>query len=171
MIKLIVAVDSNYGIGYKNELLFRVKEDLQRFRELTTGNFVVMGRKTYESLPKTLPERVNVVITRNIDYKIKDHTVIVESNINRIISHYNNTGQQDKDLWIIGGAEIYNLFLPFVDEIHLTMIHKEAPNVDTFFPMEEVLKSFEKVCSERSYSEKEECKLTFITYERKKVYI
>ena len=67
-IKLIVAVDSNYGMGYNNDLLFRIKEDLQRFRELTTGHFVVMGRKTYESLPRPLPERTNVVVTRNPDY-------------------------------------------------------------------------------------------------------
>ena len=167
MIKLIVAVDSNYGIGYKNSLLFRIKEDLQRFRELTTGHFVVMGRKTYESLPKPLPERINVVITRNPKYNPKDTSVIVESDIMRIVSYYLDTGQQEKDLWIIGGAEIYEQFLPFADEIHMTMIHKEADNVDTHFPIEKVLNDFQEVLSEESYSEREDCAITYITHKRK----
>lgn len=167
MIKLIVAVDSNYGIGYRNSLLFRVKEDLQRFRELTTGHFVIMGRKTYESLPKPLPERTNVVITRNPKYNPKDLSVIVVSDIERILSHYLDTGQQEKDLWIIGGGDVYKQFLPHADEIHLTMIHKKAENIDTYFPIEEALKSFYMDSFEESYSEKESCNLTFKVYKRK----
>lgn len=164
-IKLIVAVDNSFGIGYKNSLLFRISEDLRRFRELTTGHFVVMGRKTYESLPKALPERFNVVITRNPSYNPKDHNVIVEKDIEKIVSLYNNTGEQDKDLWVIGGAEIYKEFLPYADEIHLTMIHKSAENVDTYFPMEKALElGFTMRESERVYSEKEECKVTFSVY-------
>ena len=167
VIKLIVAVDSNYGIGYKNELLFRVKEDLQRFRELTIGHFVVMGRKTYESLPRPLSERINVVVTRNKDYNPKDTSVIVESDIMRIVSHYLDTGQQEKDLFVIGGAEIYKQFLPFVDEIYLTMIHKEADSVDTYFPIEEALNVFQMDSFEKSYSEKEDCAITYFNYKRK----
>lgn len=166
-IKLIVAVDSNFGIGYQNELLFRVKEDLQRFRELTTGHFVVMGRKTYESLPKPLPERINVVVTRNENYNPRNPKVIVESDLNKIISHYTQTGSQDKHLFIIGGSEIYNQFLPHVDEIHLTIIHKSAEKVDTYFPMEKVNEMLTMFKSERIYSEKHDCKLTFITYVNK----
>ncbi len=167
MIKLIVAVDNNFGIGYKNELLFRVKEDLKRFRELTTGHFVVMGRKTYESLPKALPERVNVVITRNKNYNPKNISVIVEQDINKILSYYISTGQQTKDLWVIGGAEIYEAFLPFADEVHLTMIHKEAKSVDTYFPVEKLVEQgFRLKDSRRSFSDEYDCKLTFITYEK-----
>lgn len=166
MIKLIVAVDSNYGIGYRNSLLFRVKEDLQRFRELTTGHFVIMGRKTYESLPKALPERINVVITRNTGFQPKESTVIVENNIHKLINHYLDTGQQDKDLWIIGGEAIYKEFLPYVDKIYLTKIHKEAEKVDTYFPMGKTLKNFQLQKTERAYSEKEECEITFAVYQR-----
>lgn len=165
-IKLIVAVDKNFGIGYKDELLFRIKEDLQNFKKLTTGHFVVMGRKTFESLPKPLPERTNVVLTRNKDYNPCPN-VVVETDIDKIINHYLGTGEQDKDLWIIGGSEIYKQFLPYVEEAHVTMIDKEAKNVDTYFPMSEVLQSFEIAHqSESIYSEKEECKLTFIVYKR-----
>ena len=166
-IKLIVAVDSDFGIGYKNELLFRVKEDLQRFRELTTGHFVVMGRKTYESLPKALPERVNVVLTRNENYNPKNPSVIVASDVNKIISHYTQTGEQEKDLWVIGGADIYNQFLTHADEIHLTMIHKEAKNVDTYFPVEKVIDlGFRLKHSRRSFSDEHDCKITFTVYEK-----
>ena len=166
MIKLIVAVDNNYGIGYKNELLFRISEDLKHFKKLTTGHFIVMGRKTYESLPKTLPNRINVVLTRDTGFALDDKSVMIENDIHKIVSHYMYTGQQTKDLWIIGGGEVYKQFLPYADEIHLTVIHKEAENVDTYFPIDEALESFEKVHSERAYSEKAECKLTFMTYKR-----
>lgn len=167
MIKLIVAVDNNFGIGFENELLFRISKDMKRFKQSTTGHFVVMGRKTYESLPSALPERINVVVTRNPEFNPKEPTVIVESSIDRILSHYMNTGKQDKDLWVIGGSEIYKQFLPYVDEIYLTLIHKEAEQVDTYFPMEEVLSSFQMKQSERDFSEKDSCKLTFTIYERK----
>ena len=167
MIKLIVAVDSNFGIGYKNELLFRIKEDLQRFRELTTGHFVVMGRKTFESLPKPLPNRINVVLTRDTGFALDDKSVMIENDIHKIVSHYMYTGQQTKDLWIIGGGEVYKQFLPYADEIHLTVIHKKADNIDTYFPIEEALKSFQLDSFEESYSEKESCNLTFKIYKRK----
>lgn len=166
-IKLIVAVDSNFGIGYKDELLFRIKEDLQRFKKLTTGHFVVMGRKTFESLPNSLPERINVVITRNSNYNPNNPSVIVESNIHKIISYYMNTGKQEKDLWIIGGAETYKQFLPYVDEVHMTFIHKEAEKVDTYFPIEVMREiGFELSMSNRTFSESENCNVTFAVYRK-----
>lgn len=139
-IKMIVATNKDYGIGYKNELLFHVSEDLKRFRDLTTGHFVVMGRKTYESIPKPLPKRINVVLTRDKDYSPKNKETIVEHDPMKIINHYLNTGKQTKDLWIIGGNEIYELFLPFVDEIYLTYINKSSDKVDTYFPCEQLNK-------------------------------
>ena len=164
MIKLIVAVDNNFGIGYKNELLFRISEDLKHFKELTSGHFIVMGRKTYESLPNALPNRTNVVITRNPSFNPKSPTVVVANDIKKIISHHLTTGKQDKDLWVIGGAEIYKAFLPYADEVHLTHIHKEAENVDTYFPVSELNSSFDIIQSERIFSEKEDCKVTFTVY-------
>lgn len=168
MIKLIVAVDNNFGIGYKNDLLFKIPEDLKRFKKLTKGHYVVMGRKTFESLPNPLPERTNVVITRNINYKPEHHSVIVECDITKIINHYLQTGEQSKDIWVIGGAEIYKAFLPYADEIQLTMINKSATQVDTYFPMNEVLKLFQidVTNSESQHVETEDCDVTFYTYKR-----
>ena len=167
-IKLIVAVDSNFGIGYKNDLLFKVSEDLKRFKKLTTRHFVVMGRKTFESLPKPLPERTNVVITRNSNYSPESPSVLVVNDIQKCINHYLNTGEQNKDMWIIGGAEIYKAFLPYADEIQLTMINKSATQVDTYFPMNEVLKLFQidVTNSESQHVETEDCDVTFYTYKR-----
>ena len=166
MIKLIVAVDSNFGIGYKNDLLFKISEDMKHFKKLTTGHFVVMGRKTYESLPSALPDRINVVLTTNKGFKANENSTIVENSVEKIVNHY-RTGKQDKCLFIIGGETIYKQFLPYADEIHLTVIHKKADNVDTYFPIEEALKTFYMDSFEESQSEKESCNLTFKIYKRR----
>lgn len=161
MIKIIVATDLNNAIGYNNELLFNISEDLKRFKELTTGHFVVMGRKTYESLPKgALPKRINVVLTRDEGYDPKNPAVVVEHNINKIINHYNNSGKQQKDLWIIGGEEIYKLFLPFTDQIYLTEVFKEVKEVDVFFPKLDESK-WESGRKEFFYCEKYNCIVQF----------
>lgn len=166
-IKLVVAVDNNFGIGYENTLLYRVKEDLKRFKELTTGHFVVMGRKTFESLPSALPSRTNVVVTRNKKYAVNDPCVIIEHDIERLVSLYQGTGQQDKDIWVIGGSEIYEQFLPYADEIHLTLIHKDAEHVDTYFPVEKAKAlDFEIVQYDTIFSESENYKVSFITYKK-----
>ena len=165
-IKIIVAVDSNFGIGYKNDLLFKISEDMKHFKKLTTGHFVVMGRKTYESLPSALPNRTNVVLTNDKNFKTRENSTIIESNIEKIVNHY-RTGKQEKHLFIIGGETIYNQFLPFASEVHLTMVHKEAENVDTYFPIEKVSEQgFRLKESRRSFSDEYDCKLTFITYEK-----
>lgn len=166
-IKLIVAVDSNFGIGYKNDLLFKVPEDLKRFKKLTTGHFVVMGRKTFESLPRPLPERTNVVVTRKSHYSPENPSVLVVNDIQRCLNPYLNTGIQDKDMWIIGGAEIYRTFLPHADEVYMTMIHKEAEKVDTYFPFAEMLKEgFYTSGVESFFSENENCVCSYAIYRK-----
>ncbi|MFJ7982399.1 dihydrofolate reductase [Lysinibacillus xylanilyticus] len=167
-IKLIVAVDCNFGIGYRNELLFRVKEDLERFKELTTGHFVVMGRKTFESLPNPLPYRTNVIITRDKNYAVKGSGVVIENDIEQLVSHYNNTGQQDKDIWVIGGSEIYKQFAPYVDEIYLTIIHKKAHLVDTHFPIADYkdFSDWDLKDEETFRSEVHDCDVSFKIYSK-----
>lgn len=166
-IKLIVAVDSNFGIGYKNDLLFKVSEDLKRFKKLTTDHFVVMGRKTFESLPKPLPERTNVVITRKSNYSPENPSVLVVNDVQKCINHYLHTGKQSKDIWVIGGAEIYKVFLPYVDEVYMTMIHKEAEKVDTYFPFAEMLKEgFYTSSVESFFSENESCVCSYVIYRK-----
>lgn len=165
-IKLIAAVDSNYGIGYKNDLLFRISEDMNRFKELTDGHFIVMGRRTFQSLPRALDNRVNVVLTRNVEFPHSPDVFAMDS-VEHIINHY-NSGDQDKDIWVIGGADVYQQFLPYADEVYLTHIDKEAERVDTYFPKDKLKEYFAvKDYSEWYYSEAEECKYCFVTYKHK----
>ena len=114
---MILATDVNGCIGYKNELVFKAKKDLKRFKDLTTNNIVVMGSKTYESLNfKPLPNRISIVLSR----KLNDNNVHVYSEIDTMLSDMIKY-YQDKTIWIIGGAEIYKQFINIVDEIYLTL--------------------------------------------------
>lgn len=163
-IKVIAACDVEYGIGYKNELLFRIKKDLQRFRQLTEDQIVVMGRKTFETLPAPLVNRKNVILTRNERYEAPNN-VIVEHSFERILNHYLDTGEQDKDLWVIGGSEIYKLFLPFADEVYLTMVLEKAERADTYFPCE-TLDDFKVTNIEKHYCDESDLGYLFVDYER-----
>lgn len=123
----IVAVDNNWCIGKDNELLFHIKDDLKRFKALTTGNIVVMGRKTFESLPiKPLPNRINVVITSNKDFVYPN--VITLHDIKDVKKLFKN-----KKIFIIGGEQIYNQFLKHCDNIYVTKIQASG-NGNKFFP-------------------------------------
>ena len=133
MISAIVAVDENYGIGYKGNLLCRIRSDLDRFRRLTTGNIVVMGRKTWDSLPtKPLPNRTNIVITNNVDeFELKNGVIfttldLLKETICEIGEIY--------DVFVIGGSQIYKELLPYCKILHLTKIHKSFEEIDAYFP-------------------------------------
>ena len=131
MISAIVAVDNNWGIGFNGDLLEHIPEDLKRFKELTFNKVVIMGRKTWDSLPKKpLPNRLNLVITRQGRF-IDEMTIFLS--LNEIISRLNHL--DDEDHWfIIGGGEIYKTLLPFCDNVYVTKIFKTYDKVDTYFP-------------------------------------
>lgn len=170
-IKSIVAIDLNNAIGYKNELLYKVPEDLKRFKELTTGHHVLMGRKTLESLPNQyLPHRNNIVLTTDKNYKPKDSRVCVMNDFSKIINHYTNTGDQDKDLWIIGGAQIYEQFFDVTEEFHITVINDCAKKADKYYPIERLFsdKSIILSSSETIYSPSIDAEVTFNIYKRLK---
>ena len=143
MIAAIVAVDNNWGIGYNGELLERLPEDMKHFRELTAGNVVIMGRKTWDSLPtKPLPNRDNLIISSTLHLNFSEyegHRVNtssikwVEFYLTLLKVGYavlNN----DKDIFIIGGGSIYEQLLPYCDTVFLTHIGKDHKDVDTYFP-------------------------------------
>lgn len=124
MINLIVAVDEKMGIGYNNHLLEAIPEDLKRFKSLTTGHTVVMGRKTWDSLPnKPLPNRKNIVISSQ-----KQENFMTTTECLNYIKNIND------DVFIIGGASVYRFFLPLANRIYITLNHKNFENVDTYFP-------------------------------------
>lgn len=133
MVSAIAAVDNNYGIGYKNELLCHIKEDLKYFKRLTTKNVVVMGRKTWDSLPKKpLPNRINIVITNSVKSK-----TLIDGAIFITLSAFKNLLKEirrEYNIFIIGGAQIYKELLPYCDYAYITRIYKSFENVDTYFP-------------------------------------
>ena len=131
MIAAIVAVDNNWGIGFDGKLLERIPEDMKFFKETTTGHVVVMGRKTWDSIPhRPLPNRTNVVLTRNsIGAKDGAHFWSLTA-IKTIMGFKRHT----YDFFIIGGGQIYKELLPFCDRVYVTKIFKNHDNVDTYFP-------------------------------------
>jgi dihydrofolate reductase len=130
MLSIIVAKSNNNIIGGNNKLLWHLSKDLKRFKEITTGNTIIMGRKTFESLPKVLPNRHHVVITSNKNFKIDSESVTIVNNIEEIVDKYKDSVEE---AFIIGGGEIYNLLLPYTNKLYLTRIHKDFEG-DTYFP-------------------------------------
>lgn len=129
MITIIAAVDRRMGIGYQNRLLFHLPNDLKRFKALTTGNTIIMGRKTFESLPKgALPNRRNIVLSTNSKTTCPGAEVFPS-----LKEALKNCGEEEK-VFIIGGATVYRQALPLADVLCLTEIDAEAPNADVYFP-------------------------------------
>ncbi len=128
MIHVIVAIDENRGIGYGGDMLFHIREDLRRLKALTMGHALIMGRKTFDSLPNgALPGRRNIVITRNPDW-----TAPGAERARSLEDAIAMAGEDD--IYVIGGGQIYAEALPIADVLDLTLIHKAAEKVDTYFP-------------------------------------
>ena len=129
IISLIAVLGRNNEIGKGNELLCHLPSDLKRFKAITLGHTVIMGRKTFESLPKgALPNRRNIVISRNTQLKIKG--VEVYSSLDYAFLKSIN----ELEVFIVGGAQIYAQALPFADKLYITRIHASFPEADVFFP-------------------------------------
>lgn len=132
MISAIVAVDENWGIGFNGELLEKIPEDLKYFKELTTNSIVVMGRKTWDSLPiKPLPNRLNMVISHSPREVLGDLSIRIDLNEAKIRLAM---ADSNESWFIIGGGQIYKELLPFCDRVYVTKILKSYKNVDTYFP-------------------------------------
>ncbi len=131
MISAIVAVDNNWGIGFNGDLLEHIPEDLKYFKELTSGCAVIMGRKTWDSLPKKpLPNRFNVVITSQ-ERHFEEMTAFIP--FSEAVSRLKHSPKED-DWFIIGGGQIYKELLPYCDRVYVTKIFKDHDQVDTYFP-------------------------------------
>ena len=126
-ITIIAAAASNDALGKDNKLIWHLSKDLQHFKTLTNGHTVIMGRKTFESMPRALPNRTNIVITRQSDYKAENITVT--SSLSKAL----NIALDDPRPFIIGGGEIYKEAMSIADEIELTRVHADF-DADTFFP-------------------------------------
>jgi|688.fasta_scaffold231337_3 dihydrofolate reductase len=158
MINIIVATSKNRVIGNNNSLIWKLPADLKRFKQITTGSTVVMGRKTYESIGKPLPNRRNIIITRDTNYLV-DNCEVVNS-LEEALMLCNN------ECFIIGGGEIYKQSIDIADKIYLTLVQEDFEG-DTYFP--EIGKEWTKVFREDfEGDEKNEHKYSFIDYERYK---
>ncbi|MDI9309039.1 MAG: dihydrofolate reductase [Limnohabitans sp.] len=161
MITLIAAAGQKNELGKDNDLLWHLPDDFKRFKSLTTGHYIIMGRKTFESFPKPLPNRTHVIITRSENYQAPDGCIVV-NNIAKAIE----TCPKNETTFIIGGGEIYKQSIETADCIELTRVHHTF-EADTFFP-EIDLDKWELTKSEfHDMDEKHKYSFTFETYLKK----
>lgn len=128
-ISIIVAIAENGVIGLNNRLIWRLSDDLKNFKALTYGHFIIMGRKTYESIGKPLPGRTNIILSKNRSYEAEG-CVIVQS-VDKALKY--SISKNQEEVFIIGGAQIYKETLSIADKLYLTRVHA-SPEGDTFFP-------------------------------------
>ena len=159
---LIVAVDKNWGIGFRNKLLVSIPEDMKFFRSHTNGKVIVMGRKTLESFPNGLPlkNRTNIVLTKNPDYQVKGAVIChsVEESLKELKKY------PTEDIYVIGGDSVYKQFLPYCNVAHITRVD-HAYEADTYFPDIEKLPEWRLTgeSEEKTYFDLE---FTFCRYEK-----
>lgn len=129
MLSIIVAVAKNNVIGKDNKLIWHLPEDLKRFKKLTTGHTIIMGRKTFESLGRVLPNRKHIVLCNDANLTIEDENVEVIDDIKLLESYINS----EEENFVIGGATIYKLLMPYANKMYITKINEEFEG-DVYFP-------------------------------------
>ena len=160
MVSIIVAVAENGTIGDKNTLLWHIREDMIHFRTITSGHPVIMGRKTFESIGRPLPKRTNVIVTRgNNEFE----GCKVAHSIEEAIAMF----PAEEEVFIIGGAQIYEQALPLADKLYLTIVHRPYDG-DTSFPALDMSEWSELSRQDFEHGEEFEYPFSFIDYERKK---
>ena len=159
----IVAVDSNWAIGNKGQLLISIPADMKMFRQETTGKVIVLGRKTIETFPnaRPLPNRVNIVMSSNMDYKVDGATVVhsVEELLEEL-KQYNT-----EDVYIIGGDSVYKQMIDYCDTVHVTKIDREY-EADAFFPNLDKMPEWE-ITAESEEQTYFDTTYAFVKYEKK----
>lgn len=162
MISIIAAVDRRMAIGYQNKLLFWLPNDLKHFKALTTGHTIIMGRKTFESLPKgALPNRRNVVLSSDASTSCPGAEVFTS------LEKALESCAEEEEVYIIGGASVYRQALPLADRLCLTEIDAEAPQADAYFPPVDPAMWQEKSREAHAADEKHPCPYTFTDYIRR----
>jgi dihydrofolate reductase len=162
MISIIVAVSDDWGIGKDNELLWHISEDLRRFKKLTFGNTVIMGKKTWESLPRRpLPGRKNIVLTDDLKESIENAVTAYS------VQDALNKCEKNEEIFIMGGGSIYRQFMPLADKLFITHVHKQAP-ADIYFP--EIDLNIWEISEKEEFkaSENNSIPYTYTIYERRK---
>lgn len=158
-VSIIAAMDSVRGIGKGNKLMWHIKEDMKHFKEVTSGHVVIMGRKTYESIGRALSKRVNIIVTKNQDLKAEG--CIIASSFEEALDIAKR--QENEEIFIIGGGQIYEQAMPIADKLYLTIVEGNF-GADTFFPK---FDDFGSVIFEKS-SSSEGSRYKFLEIERRK---
>ena len=161
MLSIIVAKSINNAIGKDNKLLWKIPDDMKRFKEITTGHTVIMGRKTFESIGKVLPNRLNIILTRDPNYKVDDPNVKIVCGVSDLEEYINDENEN----FVIGGAQIYSILMPKCQKLYVTQVDKDFVG-DTYFP---VIRENEWEVTEKTEGPKDEndFKYEYITYKRK----
>lgn len=128
MISVICAVGKKREIGFKNRLLWNLPNDLKHFKNITIGQTVIMGQKTFESIGKALPDRKNIVLSKDIGFKAEGCEIL--NNLEEVANKYKDS---QEEVFIIGGASIYKQFLPYAQKLYLTLV-EDSSEADAFFP-------------------------------------
>jgi dihydrofolate reductase len=160
MITLIAAAAENNALGKDNQLVWHLPEDFKRFKQLTSGHYIIMGRKTFESFPKPLPNRTHIIITRQKNYKVEG--CLIANSIENAMA----MAPKNEEIFIIGGAEIYKQSIDFANKIELTRVHSNF-EADAYFPeinLNDWTLSFEE---QHCKDEKHNFDFTFLTYLKK----
>ena len=162
MITIIAAIAKNNALGLNNDLIWHLPADLKRFKRITTGHHILMGRNTYESIGKPLPNRTTIIITRNEEYK-KENCLIANS-----LEEALEMSKNESDIFIIGGAQIYKYAMEnnLVDALDITLVHKDF-DADVFFP--EIDKDIWQEVKREDFiaDEKNKFDFSFIRYQKK----
>ena len=162
MINIICALAENNAIGFENRLLYRLSSDLRHFKELTSGHTVIMGRKTFDSLPKgALPNRRNIVLSRQEELHYEN------AECYRSLEEALMQCDYTEDIYIIGGGELYKQTINLANRIHLTLVDDTPAEADAFFPTLNLEEWVETAREEHPADEKHAQAYTFIDYERK----
>lgn len=157
---LVAAAAENNALGKDNVMLWHLPDDFKHFKNLTSNHYIIMGRKTFESFPKPLPNRTHIIITRQADYKAPDGCVVVTS-----LEEALAIVKEQAEVFVIGGGEIYKLALPYADRIELTRVHTTL-EADAFFP-EFSLEEWKLMKEEfHDIDEKHQYTFTFQTFEK-----
>ena len=161
MIAIIAAIDKNNALGFKNKLLFYLPNDLKRFKALTTGHTVVMGRKTFDSLPKgALPNRRNIVLSRNTQQTFPGAEVY--ASLEEALKHCSD----DEKVFIMGGASVYKQAMPLANKLYITEIDAKAEQADVFFFFFYHTLWHEIKRDDHRADDRHPCNYSFVDYER-----
>ena len=162
MLSLIVATTEDGVIGKEGKLIWRIPTDLKYFKKKTMGKKMIMGRKTFESLPGLLPGREHIVLTRRKDFEVPEGVKLIHDF--KEVDIYLNS---DEEVFLIGGGEIFTHFLPLCSKLYITWVKKDFEG-DTYFPVEEI-KKFTEVKRELAFDDYSGIELEFTVYERKDI--